>query len=166
MQEQLISQNEAFESLQSALEDCKNERDALHSEVLEVSEKLQERNTSIAHIELEVSRVKSVFAAKEAKLVQERDDLLRTREISVDEVKRHYEVNCCYSGSQCIQLSMHFNSGTDEQVKGDGTGTRLLIRNNKASETPSHRARNRARRQNPRIETHLARNGTAETEIY
>ncbi|KAJ3263714.1 hypothetical protein HDU77_010099 [Chytriomyces hyalinus] len=88
---ELISQNEAFESLQSAFEDCKNERDALHSEVLKVSEKLQERNTSIAHIELEVSRVKSVFAAKEAKLVQERDDLLRTREISVDEVKRHYE---------------------------------------------------------------------------
>ncbi|TPX73535.1 hypothetical protein CcCBS67573_g05185 [Chytriomyces confervae] len=88
---ELISQNEAFESLQSAFEDCKSERDALHSEVLKVSEKLQERNTSIAHIELEVSRVKSVFAAKEAKLVQERDDLLRTREISVDEVKRHYE---------------------------------------------------------------------------
>ncbi|KAI8823257.1 hypothetical protein BJ741DRAFT_77526 [Chytriomyces cf. hyalinus JEL632] len=88
---ELISQNEAFESLQSAFEDCKNERDSLHSEVLKVSEKLQERNTSIAHIEHEVSRVKSVFAAKEAKLVQDRDDLLRTREISVDEVKRHYE---------------------------------------------------------------------------
>ncbi|KAJ3237999.1 hypothetical protein HDU81_008607 [Chytriomyces hyalinus] len=88
---ELISQNEAFESLQSSFEDCKNERDSLHAEVLKVSEKLQERNTSIAHIELEVSRVKSVFAAKEAKLMLERDDLLRTREIAVDEVKRHYE---------------------------------------------------------------------------
>ncbi|KAJ3395939.1 hypothetical protein HDU80_010140 [Chytriomyces hyalinus] len=153
---ELMSKNEAS---MSAFEECKNERDALHSDVLKVSEKLQERNTSIAHLELEESKVKSVFAAKEAKLVQERDDLLRTREISVDEVKRHYKVNSCYSGSQCIQLNMHFNSSADEQVKGDGTGTRLLIRNNKASETPSHRARNRARRQNPRIEMHLARNG-------
>ncbi|TPX57504.1 hypothetical protein CcCBS67573_g09246 [Chytriomyces confervae] len=93
MQEQLISQHEAFESLRSAFEECKNERDALHSDVLKVSEKLQERNTSIAHLELEESKVKSVFAAKEAKLVQERDDLLRTREISVDEVKRHYKMS-------------------------------------------------------------------------
>ncbi|KAJ3297221.1 hypothetical protein HDU79_004345 [Rhizoclosmatium sp. JEL0117] len=88
---ELTTQEEAFEQLQNAFQECKEERDALHSELMEVSKKLQERNVSIARIEEEVSRVKNIFSAKEQKLRMENDDLIKSREIAVDEVKRFYE---------------------------------------------------------------------------
>ncbi|KAJ3077894.1 leucine rich repeat [Rhizoclosmatium hyalinum] len=88
---ELATQEEAFEQLQNAFQECKEERDALHSELMDVSKKLQERNVSIARIEEEVSRVKNIFSAKEQKLRMENDDLIKSREIAVDEVKRFYE---------------------------------------------------------------------------
>ncbi|KAJ3067282.1 leucine rich repeat [Podochytrium sp. JEL0797] len=89
---ELAMQEEAFEQLQNAFQECKDERDALHSELMEVSKKLQERNMSIARIEEEVGRVKNAFSAKEQKLRTERDDLIKSRDVAVDEVKRFYEV--------------------------------------------------------------------------
>ncbi|ORY39373.1 hypothetical protein BCR33DRAFT_853518 [Rhizoclosmatium globosum] len=76
---ELATQEEAFEQLQNAFQECKEERDALHSELMEVSKKLQERNVSIARIEEEVSRVKNIFSAKEQKLRMENDDLIKSR---------------------------------------------------------------------------------------
>ncbi|KAJ3089893.1 leucine rich repeat [Physocladia obscura] len=88
---ELAIQEETFEQLQIAFQECKDERDTLHSELMEVSKKLQERNISIGRIEEEVSRAKDIFSAKEKKFHQDRDDILKSKEIAIDDIKRFYE---------------------------------------------------------------------------
>ncbi|KAJ3351438.1 hypothetical protein HDU83_008940 [Entophlyctis luteolus] len=88
---ELATNEEALEQLQMALQECRDERDTLHSELMEVTKKLQDRNYSIARIEEEVGKAKSIFAAKEARLTQEIKDLTRSKEAAIDDVKRYYE---------------------------------------------------------------------------
>jgi uncharacterized coiled-coil DUF342 family protein len=92
MRRELEAQEKMVDQLQSLVDEYRQERDALRKEYVEVSRRLKERNDSIQKIEEEVTRVRSVFKAKEDKLVKDKDTTIKNMERNMDEMRLSYEV--------------------------------------------------------------------------
>ncbi|TPX51481.1 hypothetical protein SeMB42_g00790 [Synchytrium endobioticum] len=91
MRRELDAQEKLVEQLQSLAEEYRQERDTLRKEYVEVSRRLKERNDSIQKIEEEVTRVRTVFKAKEDKLIKEKEMAIKAREKSMDDLRLSYE---------------------------------------------------------------------------
>ncbi|KAI9336834.1 hypothetical protein DFJ73DRAFT_849850 [Zopfochytrium polystomum] len=88
---ELEEKERLIELLSGDLEDAREEASALKEQVDELSSKLRERNDCIAQIEEEVHKVKEVFAAREHRLILERDEAVQARTLISPEIQQLLE---------------------------------------------------------------------------
>ncbi|KAJ3209521.1 hypothetical protein HDU67_006149 [Dinochytrium kinnereticum] len=93
LRHELEEAESTIEGLQSDREELLSEKEKLVAELQEVSGKLKARNESIAHIEVEVEKVKLAFKRKEDKLLSENESLIRSHDSLQKEMEHLLDLN-------------------------------------------------------------------------
>ncbi|KAJ3411082.1 hypothetical protein HDV05_002752 [Chytridiales sp. JEL 0842] len=112
LEEELQLSEAELEKIYELASKYRTERDILKDEVESLTTKLTERNERIIRIEEEVERVKEVFARKEEKLTQERNEALNSNYSAVSELRQ-----LCESQALKIQQYERDRSSLVESLK-------------------------------------------------